>query len=80
MNSLVSRVESIVATQLGLDLAAFGPDASLHDDLGADSLDVVELVMVLEEEFQISVPDEDVDNIRTLRDIVTYLHKRASNA
>ena len=80
MNSLVSRVESIVGMQLGLDVAPFGPDASLHDDLGADSLDVVELVMALEEEFKISVPDEDVENIRTLRDIVSYLHKRERNA
>ena len=80
MNSLASRVHSIVATQFGLDLAPFGPDASLHDDLGADSLDVVELVMALEEEFNISVPDEDVENIRTLRDIVSYLHKRESSA
>ena len=56
------------------------PEANLLDDLGADSLDVVELVMAIEEEFGIEVPDADAENIRTLGDIMTYIEARVETA
>jgi acyl carrier protein len=80
METLASRVQSIVGTHLGVEIQAIVPEANLLDDLGADSLDVVELVMALEEEFGIEVPDEDVENIRTIGDIVTYLGAREIRA
>ena len=77
MEALSERVNSIVTDQLGVDKASLSPEANLLDDLGADSLDVVELVMALEEEFGIEVPDDDVENMRTIRDIVQYIEARA---
>ena len=78
MEALVERVNVIITDQLGVEKAALSAEANLLDDLGADSLDVVELVMALEEEFGIEVPDDDVENIRTIGDIVTYLEARAT--
>ena len=80
MNALASRVTTIVGNQLGVEMKVLAPEASLLDDLGADSLDVVELVMALEEEFGIEVPDDDVENIRTIGDIVAYLGKHERRA
>ena len=77
MEALSVRVHSIVTDQLGVDKDSLSPEANLLDDLGADSLDVVELVMALEEEFSIEVPDDDVENIRTVGDIVQYIEARA---
>ncbi len=77
MEALSERVNSIVTDQLGVDKASLSPEANLLDDLGADSLDVVELVMALEEEFGIEVPDDDVENMRTIRHIVQYIEARA---
>jgi acyl carrier protein len=77
MEAVVQRVSSIVGEQLGVEEADLVPEASLLDDLGADSLDVVELVMALEEEFGIEVPDDDVENIRTIQDIVLYVEGKA---
>jgi acyl carrier protein len=77
MGIVAQRVTSIVGEQLGVGPESCIPEANLLDDLGADSLDVVELVMALEEAFGIQVPDEDVENIRTIRDIVEYVQKRA---
>ena len=71
-----SRVNTIILEQLGVEKSTLVPEANLLDDLGADSLDVVELVMALEEEFGIQVPDEDVENIRTVGDILEYLEAR----
>ena len=76
MDALANRVQAIVGSQLGVEEKSLVPEANLLDDLGADSLDVVELVMALEEEFGIEVPDDDVENIRTIGDIVAYLGKR----
>jgi acyl carrier protein len=70
---LTTKVNSIIVEQLGVEDGSLVPEANLLDDLGADSLDVVELVMALEEEFKIEVPDEDVENIRTIGDIVRYV-------
>ena len=72
------RIRSIVAEQLGVDLSEVTPEASILDDLGADSLDVVELVMTLEDEFDIEVPDEDVEGMRTIGDVERYVEARVA--
>ncbi|HXX48191.1 MAG TPA: acyl carrier protein [Myxococcota bacterium] len=77
---LVERVYAIVSEQLGVEKDSLVPEANLLDDLGADSLDVVELVMAIEEEFAIEVPDADAENIRTLGDITSYIEARVENA
>jgi acyl carrier protein len=68
-----SEVRAILAEQLGVDLSELRPEASILDDLGADSLDVVEMVMTLEEAFQIEVPDEEVETMRTIADVERYV-------
>lgn len=73
------RVRALVATQLGVEEAEVVPQASILDDLGADSLDVVELVMALEEAFDIEVPDEDVEGIRTVGDVEAYVASRVGS-
>ena len=80
MEAISDRVRAIIAEQLGVEVAELVPEASLLDDLGADSLDVVELTMALEEEFTIQVPDEDLENIRTVKDTVNYVQTRAEVA
>jgi len=72
------RVREIVAEQLERDVNEVTKTASLIDDLGADSLDVVELVMKMEEEFGIEIPDEDAEKIKTVNDVVQYIttHKK----
>jgi acyl carrier protein len=66
-------VKSIIVEQLGVDEEEVTPDASFVDDLGADSLDTVELVMAFEEEFDIEIPDEDAEKITTVGDAVQYI-------
>lgn len=78
-DSLEIKVRSILAEQLGVDLAEVTPDARILDDLGADSLDVVEMVMSLEEAFDIEVPDEDVEELRTVADVERYVTRAASH-
>ena len=80
MKALTEKIHSIIAGQLGVDEGELAPESSLLDDLGADSLDVVELVMALEEQFGIEVPDEDAENIRTINDICSYVEARAESA
>ena len=70
------KVRSILVNQLGLDEDKVTMEASIVDDLGADSLDVVDLVMSLEEEFDIEIPDEDVENMKSVGDIVKYIEAR----
>ena len=77
--SLQARLYSVVANQLGVESEDLVPEAHILDDLGADSLDVVELVMALEESFHIEVPDEDVERLQTLADVQQYLELRSSN-
>ena len=67
------RIKEIIVEQLGVDESQITPDASFIDDLGADSLDTVELVMAFEEEFDIEIPDEDAEKIRTVKDVINYL-------
>jgi acyl carrier protein len=71
------KIVEIIASQLGVEPEEVIPEASFVDDLGADSLDTVELVMALEEEFGIEIPDEDAENISTVGDAMSYieLHK-----
>jgi len=77
-NTIQQRVHDILAEQLGVELTVLTPEANLVDDLGADSLDVVELVMALEEEFGVEIPDEEVENIRTIRDVTEYINGHAT--
>lgn len=76
-DSLEIQVRNIVAEQLGVDLAEVTPDARILDDLGADSLDVVEMVMSIEEAFDIEVPDEAVEELRTVADVERYVARAA---
>lgn len=75
MASIDERVKQIVAEQLGVDEEQVTEDASFMDDLGADSLDTVELVMALEEEFDIEISDEDAEKIQTVKDAIDYINK-----
>ena len=77
-NDLSDRIHSIVAEQLGVERADVTKDASILDDLGADSLDVVELVMTLEEAFDIEIPDDVVEEMRTIGDIQRFVESHAS--
>src|SRR5207248_1667656 len=71
------KVKQIVSEQLGVDEGEVTPSASFVDDLGADSLDVVELVMAFEEAFDIEIPDEDAEKIKTVQDAIDYIDKKA---
>jgi acyl carrier protein len=79
-DSLETRVRNILAEQLGVDLGEVTPDARILDDLGADSLDVVEMVMSIEEAFDIEVPDEDVEELRTVSDVERYVTRAVGEA
>ena len=70
----MEKVRQIVAEQLGVDLEEVTEEASFVDDLGADSLDTVELVMALEEEFGMEIPDEDAEKISTVKDAINYIN------
>lgn len=70
---IFSKVKDIVVEQLGVDEEEVNEQASFVDDLGADSLDIVELVMALEEEFDLEIPDEDAEKIVTVGDAVNYI-------
>jgi acyl carrier protein len=72
-NNLEARVKSIIADQLGVAEDEIRMDSKFIDDLGADSLDIVELVMAMEEEFQMEIPDEEAENIRTVQDALSYI-------
>jgi acyl carrier protein len=68
-----AKVKEIIVEQLGVDEEQVAPEASFIDDLGADSLDTVELVMAFEEKFDIEIPDEDAEKMRTVGDAINYL-------
>ncbi len=76
MASVDERVKKIVAEQLGVNEGEVTSDASFVDDLGADSLDTVELVMAFEEEFEIEIPDEEAEKIITVRNSIEYIRER----
>jgi acyl carrier protein len=74
---VVEKLKQIISEQLGVDEGEVTPSASFVDDLGADSLDQVELVMALEEAFGVEIPDEDAEKIRTVQDAIDYIDKHA---
>lgn len=71
------KVKEIVVNQLGVSEEEVTTEASFLDDLRADSLDIVELIMALEEEFDIEFPDEDTEKVRTVKDVIDYIEKKA---
>ena len=75
--ALEDRVTEIIVEQLGVAREDLSPEASFIDDLGADSLDIVELVMAMEEEFDVEIPDDDAEKIQTIGDAIAYLKERA---
>ncbi len=74
MSSIEDRVKKIVVEQLGANEDQVTPEVSFVDDLGADSLDTVELVMALEEEFDMEIPDDQAENIATVNDAISYIN------
>jgi acyl carrier protein len=80
MESVADRVKKIIVEQLGVEEDLVTPEASFVDDLGADSLDTVELVMALEEEFGIEIPDEEAEKITRVKEAVTYLEQHAGES
>ena len=77
IENLEERVKKIIIEQLAVDSAEVTPQAQVVQDLGADSLDTVELVMALEEEFDIEIPDEDAEKIKTVGEAVTYIKDKS---
>jgi len=77
MAAVDEKVKKIIVEQLGVDEEDVTPDASFVDDLGADSLDTVELVMAFEEEFGIEIPDEDAEKILTVQNVTDYIKERS---
>ena len=77
-NSISEKVKDIIVEQLGVNPEQVTDTASFIEDLGADSLDTVELVMAFEEEFGVEVPDEDAEKLQTVGDVVTYIEKKTA--
>jgi acyl carrier protein len=77
-SQIEAKVKSIIADQLGVGEDEIKPESSFIEDLGADSLDIVELVMAMEEEFEVEIPDEEAENIKTVGDAINYIntHKK----
>ena len=77
-SNIETKVKSIIADQLGVGEDEIKPESSFIEDLGADSLDIVELVMAMEEEFEVEIPDEEAENIKTVGDAINYIntHKK----
>ena len=73
MSEIASRVKAIIVDKLGVEESEVTTEASFTNDLGADSLDTVELIMEFEKEFEISIPDEDAEKIATVGDAITYI-------
>ncbi|HEX7360910.1 MAG: acyl carrier protein [Bryobacteraceae bacterium] len=73
---VAEKVKQIIVEQLGVDESQVDPSASFVDDLGADSLDIVELVMAFEEAFDLDIPDEDAEKIKTVKDAIDYIEAK----
>ena len=73
------KIKSIIAEQLGVKAEEVTPESSFVDDLGADSLDTVELIMALEEEFNIEIPDEDAEKMSKVSDVIKYIEDKAAS-
>ena len=80
MSAVADKVKQIIVEQLGVDESQVDPTASFVDDLGADSLDTVELVMALEEEFETEIPDEDAEKITTVQQAIDYINSHKGKA
>ncbi|NIP99598.1 MAG: acyl carrier protein [Nitrospinaceae bacterium] len=78
MSSVEEKVKDIIIDQLGVDEKQVKPEAQFIDDLGADSLDTVELVMALEEEFEIEIPDEEAEKIASVQNAIDYIKSRTN--
>lgn len=76
MKDLEQKVKDIIAEELGVEHEKLTNEASFMEDLGADSLDTVELVMAFEKEFDLDIPDEEAENLRTVGDALKYLHEK----
>lgn len=72
---MLDKIKEIVVEQLGVDADQVTPEASFVDDLGADSLDTVELIMAFEEEFDVEIPDTDAEKIKTVQDVIDYIEE-----
>lgn len=80
MKKIEKVIKRIIAEQLGMDVEEIRNDLSYVDDLGADSLDIVELIMSLEEEFEVEVPDEDAEKLLTVQDTLDYVQQKIAQA
>ena len=78
-DNTAAKVKEIIINELGVDPEKVTPEASFVDDLGADSLDTVELVMAFEEEFTIDIPDEDAEQMRTVGEAIAYIEKHGES-
>ena len=76
MSDVEEKVKDIIAEELGVEREKVTPNASFMEDLGADSLDTVELVMAFEKEFDVDIPDEEAEKLRTVGDALKYLHDK----
>ena len=77
--ALEDKIKEIIVEQLGVAQEEVVPEASFIDDLGADSLDIVELVMALEEEWGLEIPDDDAEKIQTIQDAINYIEERVKD-
>ncbi len=73
---VLEKVKNVIAKQIGVEVEELNKDASLTDDLGIDSLEIFEIVMSLEEEFDIEIPNEDIENIKTVEEISRYVESK----
>jgi len=78
-NDIASKVSAIIVENLGVDESDISPEASFTNDLGADSLDTVELIMEFEKEFDLTIPDEEAENIATVGDAIKYLSEKTGS-
>ncbi len=79
VDQVMEKIKKIIVDQLGVEETAVVPGASFVEDLGADSLDVVEMIMAFEEELDLDIPDEDAEKIATVQDVIDYIRENSKN-